>query len=116
MALSDFDYDLPAASIAQAPAATRDAARLLVIDRASATLADRRIAELPELLRSGDCLVVNDSRVIPARVLAEDAAGRPVDHEQPRGVAGRGGGLGDGLGGQVVVEVGERHEGKCTEQ
>ena len=79
MALADFDYDLPAASIAQAPAATRDAARLLVIDRASATLADRRIAELPELLRSGDCLVVNDSRVIPARVLAEDAAGRPVE-------------------------------------
>ena len=79
MALSDFDYELPAASIAQAPAATRDAARLLVIDRASATLADRHIAELPELLRSGDCLVVNDSRVIPARVLAEDAAGRPVE-------------------------------------
>ena len=79
MDLADFDYDLPIGSIAQAPAAARDAARLLVIDRASATLADRRIAELPELLRSGDCLVVNDSRVIPARVLAEDAAGRPVE-------------------------------------
>jgi len=79
VALSDFDYDLPAASIAQVPAATRDAARLLVIDRARATLADRRVADLPELLRSGDCLVVNDSRVIPARVLAEDAAGRPVE-------------------------------------
>ena len=76
---SDFDYDLPAASIAQAPAATRDAARLLVIDRASAALADHRVADLPELLRSGDCLVVNDSRVIPARVLAEDAAGRAVE-------------------------------------
>jgi S-adenosylmethionine:tRNA ribosyltransferase-isomerase len=77
--LADYDYELPAGSIAQAPAETRDAARLLVIDRAGGPLADRRIAELPELLRPGDCLVVNDSRVIPARVLAEDASGRVVE-------------------------------------
>jgi S-adenosylmethionine:tRNA ribosyltransferase-isomerase len=49
------------------------------VDRARGTFQDRRFAELPELLRAGDCLVVNDSRVIPARVLAEDEAGRGVE-------------------------------------
>jgi len=77
--LADFDYELPPAAIAQAPPETREAARLLVIDRARGALADRAIADLPSLLRAGDCLVVNDSRVIPARVLAEDHAGRPVE-------------------------------------
>jgi S-adenosylmethionine:tRNA ribosyltransferase-isomerase len=79
MALAEYDYDLPAGSIAQAPAETRDAARLLVIDRGAGSLADRHVRELPELLRPGDCLVVNDSRVIPARILAEDASGRTVE-------------------------------------
>jgi S-adenosylmethionine:tRNA ribosyltransferase-isomerase len=77
--LSDFDYELPAAAIAQTPPETRDGARLLVVDRATGAWQDRRIVELPDLLRPGDCLVVNDSRVIPARVLAEDAAGRAVE-------------------------------------
>ena len=79
MRLSEFDYDLPAAAIAQAPAEARDGSRLLVIDRSRGTLQDRRVTDLPELLGAGDCLVVNDSRVIPARVLAEDAAGRAVE-------------------------------------
>jgi S-adenosylmethionine:tRNA ribosyltransferase-isomerase len=77
--LADFDYPLPPGAIAQAPPEARDGARLLVIDRARGTLDDRTIAELPALLRAGDCLVVNDSRVIPARVLAEDAGGKPVE-------------------------------------
>ena len=77
--LSDLDYDLPRAAIAQAPPETREAARLLVIDRAGGDLNDRRMGDLPQLLRGGDCLVVNDSRVIPARVLAEDARGRGVE-------------------------------------
>jgi len=77
--LSDLDYDLPRAAIAQAPPETREAARLLVIDRAGGDLDDRRMGDLPQLLRGGDCLVVNDSRVIPARVLAEDARGRGVE-------------------------------------
>jgi S-adenosylmethionine:tRNA ribosyltransferase-isomerase len=77
--LAEFDYVLPPGAIAQAPPDSRESARLLVIDRARGTLTDRRVAELPEILRPGDCLVVNDSRVIPARVLAEDAAGRPVE-------------------------------------
>jgi S-adenosylmethionine:tRNA ribosyltransferase-isomerase len=77
--LSDLDYDLPRTAIAQAPSETREAARLLVIDRGGGNLDDRRVSELPALLRPGDCLVVNDSRVIPARVLAEDAQGRGVE-------------------------------------
>jgi S-adenosylmethionine:tRNA ribosyltransferase-isomerase len=76
---ADFEYELPDEAIAQAPAETREAARLLVIDRARNAFDDRGVADLPALLRPGDCLVVNDSRVIPARVLAEDAAGRPVE-------------------------------------
>ncbi|HEU5195101.1 MAG TPA: tRNA preQ1(34) S-adenosylmethionine ribosyltransferase-isomerase QueA [Methylomirabilota bacterium] len=79
MDLADFDYDLPDTAIAQAPPETREAARLLVIDRARGTLDDCAITDLPALLRAGDCLVVNDSRVIPARVLAEDLDGRPVE-------------------------------------
>jgi S-adenosylmethionine:tRNA ribosyltransferase-isomerase len=75
----DFDYDLPADLIAQAPAESRDTSRLLVVDRATGALADRVFGDLPALLRAGDCLVVNDSRVIPARVLAEDERGRPVE-------------------------------------
>ncbi|MFL6615846.1 MAG: tRNA preQ1(34) S-adenosylmethionine ribosyltransferase-isomerase QueA [Pantoea agglomerans] len=79
MDLADFDYDLPAAAIAQGPPETRDGGRLLVIERAGNGLDDRRVIDLPSLLRAGDCLVVNDSRVIPARVLAEDVEGRPVE-------------------------------------
>jgi len=77
--VDEFDYDLPKELIAQAPAETRDASRLLVLRRTDGVVADRAFADLPGLLRAGDCLVVNDSRVIPARVLAEDDAGRPVE-------------------------------------
>lgn len=77
--LSDLDYDLPHEAIAQTPAPERDAARLLLIDRVRQTFEDHVFAELPELLRPGDCLVVNDSRVIPARVQARDPGGRAVE-------------------------------------
>ena len=79
MDLADFDYDLPADAIAQAPPEARDGGRLLVIERAGDGIDDRRVTDLPSLLRAGDCLVMNDSRVIPARVLAEDIDGRPVE-------------------------------------
>ncbi|HZF06699.1 MAG TPA: tRNA preQ1(34) S-adenosylmethionine ribosyltransferase-isomerase QueA [Patescibacteria group bacterium] len=79
MNVDEFDYDLPGELIAQAPAETRDASRLLVLRRATGEVEDRAFADLPRLLRAGDCLVVNDSCVIPARVLAEDDAGRPVE-------------------------------------
>jgi S-adenosylmethionine:tRNA ribosyltransferase-isomerase len=61
-----FDFDLPADLIAQHPVRPRDAARLLVVRAVG--LEDRRILDLPELLRPGDLLVVNDTRVIPARL------------------------------------------------
>jgi len=77
--LTDLDYPLPRSAIAQTPAEPRDAARLLVIDRATGALADRVARDLPDLLRAGDCLVVNDSRVIPARVFAEDTRGRRIE-------------------------------------
>lgn len=76
---AEFDYVLPSEAIAQAPAADRDASRLLLIDRSRRRFADHRFAELPSLLRPGDCLVVNNSRVIPARVLARDEAGRRIE-------------------------------------
>ncbi len=78
--VSLFDYPLPPELIAQEPASPRDASRLLSLDRASRRWEDRRFRELPDLLRPGDCLVWNDSRVIPARLLgtlADD--GRAVE-------------------------------------
>jgi S-adenosylmethionine:tRNA ribosyltransferase-isomerase len=64
----DFDYDLPSPAIAQAPAEPRDACRLLVLDRLSGQLDHRSFTDLPEYLRPGDLLVVNETRVIPARL------------------------------------------------
>jgi S-adenosylmethionine:tRNA ribosyltransferase-isomerase len=64
-----FDFDLPPERIALRPLPARDAARLLMVHpRAQAELADHRVDELPELLRAGDALVVNDTKVIPARL------------------------------------------------
>ncbi len=68
MDTSDFDYALPPELIAQAPLAERDASRLLVLDRGSGALAHRRFTDFPELVAPGDLVVVNDSRVIPARL------------------------------------------------
>ncbi len=73
MKTADFVYDLPADLIAQTPIEPRDAARLLVLDRSSGSIAHRRFFELPELLKPGDLLVANESRVIPARIFARKA-------------------------------------------
>jgi len=76
--LSDFDYNLPPDLIAQQPAEPRDASRLLVVDRAQGTIEHRTFRNLPEHLRPGDVVVVNDSRVINARLQArwEDTGGQ----------------------------------------
>ena len=79
MDVSELEYSLPPSSIAQTPAEPRESARMLVVDRATGALSDHVVRELPELLRAGDCVVVNDSRVIPARVFAHDAAGRAIE-------------------------------------
>jgi S-adenosylmethionine:tRNA ribosyltransferase-isomerase len=65
---SDFDYHLPPDRIAQHPAARRDASRLLALDRATGATSHHVFSDLPQLLREGDLLVVNDTRVIPARL------------------------------------------------
>ena len=69
MRLDDFDFDLPAQLIAQAPPVERGGSRLLVLDRARGSWSDRVIADLPDLLSPSDLLVVNNSRVVPARLL-----------------------------------------------
>jgi S-adenosylmethionine:tRNA ribosyltransferase-isomerase len=69
-----FDYELPERLIAQQPAERRDESRLLVLRRASGTLEHRTFRDLPELLAPGDLLVLNDTRVIPARILGTRAA------------------------------------------
>jgi S-adenosylmethionine:tRNA ribosyltransferase-isomerase len=77
MRVAELDYELPEALIAQAPAEPRDAARLLLLPRAGGAALDRRFSDLPELLDPGDLLVMNDSRVLPARLLGrKDSGGR----------------------------------------
>jgi len=71
MQTSDFDYHLPEELIAQAPLEERDASRLLVLGRGSGEVDHRRFRQLPDILRPGDCLILNDSRVLPARLLGE---------------------------------------------
>ena len=78
MFLSDFDYELPEELIAQHPLAERDAARMLVVDREKREWHDSRFAELPSYIREGDLLVINNTRVFPARLVGrrEPTGGR----------------------------------------
>jgi S-adenosylmethionine:tRNA ribosyltransferase-isomerase len=72
---SDFYFDLPPELIAQTPLARRDASRLLLLPRAGGKISHRRFCDLAELLKPGDCLVLNDSRVLPARLLGARETG-----------------------------------------
>jgi S-adenosylmethionine:tRNA ribosyltransferase-isomerase len=73
--IDDFDYQLPRDLIAQEPLPERDASRLLVLDRASGAIEHRTFRDLPALLAPGDLLVVNRSRVFPARLLGRRSGG-----------------------------------------
>ena len=73
--VDDFDYDLPTEAIAQTPAEPRDASRLLVLHRSSGRIEHARFADLGRWLRPGDLLAVNDSRVIPARLVGVRSGG-----------------------------------------
>lgn len=75
----DFYYDLPEELIAQTPMEKRDTSRLLVLDRASGELSHRRFYDIRDYIRPEDILVVNSSRVIPARLLGENAVGAPIE-------------------------------------
>jgi S-adenosylmethionine:tRNA ribosyltransferase-isomerase len=79
MQRTDFHFELPNELIAQRPVTPRSASRLLVLDGASGVLADRVFRQLPELLREGDVLVFNDTRVVPARVHATKDTGGKVE-------------------------------------
>jgi S-adenosylmethionine:tRNA ribosyltransferase-isomerase len=89
---TDFDYDLPAELIAQHPPAERDSARMLVLDRASGASTHATVRDLPRYLEPGDLLVLNDSRVLPARLLGRREDGgeaevlllRPLGHDRHR--------------------------------
>lgn len=69
MKTHDFYFDLPQELIAQTPLAQRDSSRLLTLDKVTGKWSHRHFYELPELLRPDDCLIMNDSRVLPARLL-----------------------------------------------
>jgi len=77
--VADFDYTLPEDLIAQEPLPERDASRLLVLDRSSGALEHRLFRDLPGLLRAGDLLVLNDTRVVPARLEGRRATGGLVE-------------------------------------
>ena len=82
MKLSDFDFDLPEELIALRPAVPRDSARLLVVRGREGKLEDWRVRDLPDLLKSGDILVANDTRVIRAALLGHrPARGEGADIE-----------------------------------
>lgn len=80
LSVHDFYYDLPEERIAQEPIEPRDASRLMVIDRASGRICDRHFYNVIDYLNEGDVLVINDSRVIPARIFGEkEGSGAPIE-------------------------------------
>ncbi|HEY2972367.1 MAG TPA: tRNA preQ1(34) S-adenosylmethionine ribosyltransferase-isomerase QueA [Pyrinomonadaceae bacterium] len=80
MHLSDFDYELPEELIAQQPLQQRDASRMLILDRKTQTLLDSKFELFPEYVRAGDVIVVNNTRVFPARLIGQrDPSGGRVE-------------------------------------
>ena len=115
--LSDFDYDLPSSQIAQHPLPDRAASRLLILDRATGNVRHLYFRDLPSLLPAGDLLVINTSRVIPARLRGKREGGQDAElllvRETPDGtwlaLAHPGGKLKPGrrvtLGADSIVEI-----------
>jgi S-adenosylmethionine:tRNA ribosyltransferase-isomerase len=89
MQLSDFDYNLPDELIAQEPLANREASRMLVVDRDRNNFRDAAFTDLPSYLRDGDVLVLNNTKVFPARLFGKTATGARVEifliHENVNG-------------------------------
>ena len=123
----DFYFELPKELIAQRPIEKREASRLLRMDRATGEMNHHHFYELPELLDEGDCLVLNDSRVMPARLLGERDAGGSVEvvllreverceaepHECNLKHGGATGGAADGATGGTIYECLVRPGRKC---
>ena len=79
MLISEFDFELPADLIAQEPLADRQASRMLAVDRPSRTFEDRLFADLPQFLRKGDVLVLNNTKVFPARLFGQSETGANIE-------------------------------------
>ena len=79
MKRTDFSFDLPEELIAQTPLQRRDASRLLHLDKKTGALEHAHFYDLPRFLRKGDCLVLNDSRVLPARLIGTRSSGGGVE-------------------------------------
>jgi S-adenosylmethionine:tRNA ribosyltransferase-isomerase len=77
--IESYNYDLPRELIAQVPAAKRDSSRLLYVDRAGASFSDHHFADLPGLLKPGDLLVVNNTKVVPAKIFGIKESGGRVE-------------------------------------
>jgi S-adenosylmethionine:tRNA ribosyltransferase-isomerase len=73
--LSDFDFQFPEELIASVPAEPRDSARLMILDRAETAVRHQHFRDLPRFLRAGDCLVLNETKVLPCRLLGRKATG-----------------------------------------
>ena len=79
MKTSDFWYDLPEELIAQTPLQQRDSSRLLALNRETGEISHRHFYDILDYLKPGDCLVMNDSRVLPARLLGHRPTGGAVE-------------------------------------
>lgn len=79
MLITDFDYDLPEELIAQEPLAVRDTSRMLVVDRTAGSFEDKTFLDLPRLLRKDDILVLNNTKVFPARLFGSLETGANVE-------------------------------------
>ncbi len=79
MKTSDFFFELPEELIAQTPLEQRDSSRLMLLDKVTGEIGHSVFSRLPEYLRAGDCLVMNDSRVLPARLIGRRATGGAVE-------------------------------------
>ena len=85
MLLGDFDYSLPTELIAQEPLRERDASRMMVLTREAQTIDDRTFRDLPQILKPGDLLVFNNTKVFPARLLGRrrGSAAQPIGKNNP---------------------------------
>ncbi len=83
MRTADFDFDLPESLIAQSPPPVRGASRMLVLDRVTGAYSDKRFTDLPAHLNPGDLLILNDSRVLPARLFATRARSAQTQASSP---------------------------------
>ncbi len=79
MLITDFDYELPPELIAQEPLAERESSRMLAVDRGANSFADRNFSDLPQFLRDGDVLVLNNTKVFPARLFGQTETGANVE-------------------------------------